>query len=389
MIPDYTLRVVSFGAGALGLFSGVLGSFAMLRKQSLLGDAVSHAALPGIALAFLLTGSRDHLPLLLGAGLTGWLGALLVNLIRDRTRIREDAALGLTLSVLFGAGLVLLTFIQKSANAAQAGLDRFLFGQASTILESDLVLIGIVGCGAVTLVVLLWKELALVTFDRDMAAALGYPARRLELLLTSLLVVAIVIGLQMVGVVLMSALVVAPAAAARQWTDRLPVMVILSGFFGALAGIAGAMLSSLARGLATGPSVVLVLGLLAVLSILVSPRRGVVWGFFRARTSRRRLRAEAVLADLWFMSRQHGAHDHPHDARALEALAGDRRAVARALEDLADRGLVIRQPGNLWALTRAGQVEAEREAEARLPEDPRGVKRGTVEGTESKTREQR
>src|SRR5688572_18085118 len=116
LIFDYTLRTVATGAATLGIVSGALGSYAVLRKQSLLGDAMSHAALPGIALAFLLTGSKAPLVLLLGAVIAGWIGTLLMISIVRMTRIKDDSALGLILSVFFGFGLMLLTFIQRRPN---------------------------------------------------------------------------------------------------------------------------------------------------------------------------------------------------------------------------------------------------------------------------------
>src|SRR3990172_3140392 len=221
LVSDYTLRQVAIGSAALGIVNGVLGSFAVLRKQSLLGDGISHAALPGIALAFLLTGSKSSLALLLGAAAAGWIGTLLIIGIVRHTRVKYDSALGLVLSVFFGFGLVLLTYIQKLPIATQAGLDKFLFGQAATLLRKDVMTIGVLGAIVVAFLFAFWKEFKLLSFDPDFAFSLGVPVRTLDVLLTSLLVVSIVIGLQIVGVVLMSAMVVAPAAAARQWTDRL------------------------------------------------------------------------------------------------------------------------------------------------------------------------
>ena len=236
LVFDYTLRTVALGAATLGLVSGVLGSFAVIRRQSLLGDAISHAALPGIALAFLLSGSRAPLVLVLGAAIAGWLGTLAVMVAVRQTRVKEDAALGIVLSVFFGFGLVLLTYIQRRPDASQAGLDRFLFGQAATLLGRDIATMAVLGALALIAVILLWKEFKLLSFDREFAASVGYPTRLLDVVLTSLIVIAIVIGLQAVGVVLMSAMIVAPAAAARQWTDRLSMMVVLSGALGALVG---------------------------------------------------------------------------------------------------------------------------------------------------------
>ncbi len=286
---DYTLRTVAAGAATLGLMSGALGSFAVLRRQSLLGDAVAHAALPGIALAFLITGSRETWALTIGAAIFGWVGALLVIAIRRTTRIKEDTALGLVLSVFFGFGLLLLTFIQKRPNSSQAGLDKFLFGQAATLLISDVWLIVALGAAAFAVIMIFWKEFKLLCFDADYGATLGLPMRLLDIALTTTLVIAIVAGLQTVGVILMSAMVVAPAAAARQWTNRLGVMVALAAAFGATAGIGGAIASSTAAGLPTGPMIVVCLSLIAAASLLLAPARGIVWRALRERRNRKQL----------------------------------------------------------------------------------------------------
>lgn len=282
LFSDYTLRTVALGSALLGIVSGALGAFAVLRRQSMLGDAMSHAALPGVVLAFIVTASKDSLALMIGAALAGWLGALLVTAVVRTTRIKSDSALGLALAVFFGLGLVLLTYVQKLPDAAQAGLDKYLFGQAATLLERDVMAMAALGMPALLLLALYWKELKLLTFDPDFATSIGLPVHLLDVLLTSLLVVAIVIGLQTVGVVLMSALIVAPAVAARQWTDRLGVMVLLSGAFGALAGVAGALISSTAARLPTGPTIVLCISAIVIVSLLLAPRRGLVWGWLNA-----------------------------------------------------------------------------------------------------------
>jgi manganese/zinc/iron transport system permease protein len=274
LVFDFTLRTIALSAALLGAVAGALGCFALLRGQSLLGDAISHAALPGIVLAFMLTGSRATPVLVLGAGVAGWLGALMVLGIVRAGRIPQDTALGIVLSSFFGLGLVLLTWVQQRPDARQAGLDTFLFGQAAALLPGDAAVLAGVGGGALLLVVLLWKEFALITFDPDHARAMGFPVRSLQVLLDGLLVVAIVLGLQMVGVVLMSALVVAPAAAARQWTRGLGAMVLLAGALGGLAGVLGSMVSAVAPGIPTGPVIVLVASALVALSLILGPRRG-------------------------------------------------------------------------------------------------------------------
>jgi len=287
VIFDYTLRNVALGSALLGIVGGVLGTFAVLRRQGLLGDALAHAALPGIALAFMLTGSKTSLVLMIGAAISGWLGMLLIIRIVQDTRLSEDTALGVVLTVFFGFGVVLLTYIQHSNNANQAGLDQYLFGQAATLVWENVVTMAALGSVALLLVALLFKEFKLLSFDPEFGASLGFPMRGLNVLLTSSIVIAVVIGLQTVGVVLMAAMLIAPAAAARQWTNRLGVMLALSGFFGGAAGVAGAMISVTARRVPTGPMIILCVTVIVVISILFAPERGIVWDSLRRRSLRR------------------------------------------------------------------------------------------------------
>ncbi|MGQ9482437.1 metal ABC transporter permease [Chloroflexus sp.] len=281
LFTDYTFRNVTLGAMLIGAISGFLGSFAVLRRQALLGDAMSHAALPGIALAFLITGQRDPFSLLIGAAIAALVAALWLLAVVRNTRIKDDAALALTLAVFFGFGLVLLSYLQRQPHAAQAGLKSFLFGQAAALIERDLWAMLAIGLPALFLVLIFWPQVKLISFDPDFARSLGVPVRRFEVLLTGIIVVAIVIGLQTVGVVLMSAMLIAPAVAARQWTNRLEYMVMLAAGFGALASLIGAWISTLGEGLATGPLIVLIMSLFAVLSLLLAPERGLIWRHMR------------------------------------------------------------------------------------------------------------
>jgi manganese/zinc/iron transport system permease protein len=298
LFTNYTLRTIALGAAALGIISGILGCFAVLRRQALLGDAMSHAALPGVVLAFMLTGSRAPLVLVLGAAVAGWLGALAVLTIVGMSRIKEDSAFGLVLSVFFAIGMVLLTIVQRGGQAGQAGLDTYLFGQAAALVESDVITIAVLGTIVLALVLLFWKEFKLLSFDPDYAASLGYPVHTLDILLTSLIVTSIVIGLQLVGVVLMSAMLVAPAAAARQWTNRLSTMALLAGGFGALAGVVGAIISATGRGLSTGPVIVVCISVVVLVSLLVAPGRGLLWEWLRQRANRRRYAHEGGIREL-------------------------------------------------------------------------------------------
>jgi manganese/zinc/iron transport system permease protein len=359
LLFDYTLRTVALGAGTLGIVAGALGTYAVLRRQSLLGDAISHAALPGIVLAFILTGMKSTFVLVLGAAVAGWLGTLVVMTVVRHSRLPEDSALGIVLSVFFGAGLVLLTYVQKLPDASQAGLDRFLFGQAATMLERDVVVIAALGAIALLAVFVFWKEFKLLSFDPEFGASLGMPMRTIDILLTTFLVIAIVIGLQTVGVVLMSAMVIAPAAAARQWTNSLSVMVLLSALFGAVAGVTGAVISSSAAHVPTGPTIVLAATSLVLISMAIAPERGLLWAAVQRRRQRQQIRADAVLGDLYALAGQH-EDEHAHDVTVLEAMRLGRTDVRRALDVLQERGLARRDAAGGWTITRAGRTEAER-----------------------------
>ena len=358
LLTNYTLRTVALGAATLGIVGGGLGTYAVLRGQSLLGDAISHAALPGIALAFLLTGTKDPFVLMLGAAGAGVLATLVILGVTETTRVKYDSALALMLSVFFGFGLVLLTYIQRHAGASQAGLDAFLFGQAAALVERDVVTMAVLGGIALLTMGLCWKEFKLLAFDRTFGASIGLPMRRLDIVLTTLLVVAIVIGLQTVGVVLMSAVIIAPAAAARQWTNRLSLMTLLAAGFGALSGVSGAVISASTANMPTGPTIVLCMGTVVIVSLLGAPNRGLLWQWWRDRRNARRLRRETVLLDLYALALQHGALDHAHDEAVLAAMnawAGSPRYVLQRLE--AD-GLVARVDDTRWRLTEAGATRA-------------------------------
>lgn len=362
LLSDFTVRNVMLGAMFLGISSGVLGSFAVLRKQSLLGDMLSHAALPGICLGFLIVGSRQLVPLLAGALISGTIAALFMLLLTQRSRLKTDAAIGSALSFFFAIGIVLLTYIQAKPNANQAGLTAFLFGQAAAIVPSDLWILGSISLLSVLGIVLFWKEFKLVTFDGAFANTLGLPSTVLEVILTCMVALAVVMGLQFVGVVLMAAMIIAPAVAARQWTEKLEVMVILAAAFGALSGVAGALISALARGLATGPVIVLCVSLVVLLSLLFAPGRGLLWEFWRQRQQHSALRSRQLLSSLYKLSRQHANLHYPTEESMLNAYFGtSTRAVFQELER---RGFIkasshMPEEGLHWELTETGIREAQ------------------------------
>lgn len=276
LLTDPNMQWILIGSMLLGLSSGVLGSFAYLRKQSLMGDALAHAALPGICISFMLTGSKSIGFFLIAAAIAGLIATFGIGYITRNTRIKQDTALGIVLSVFFGFGIVLLTQIQHSDSGNQSGLDKFLFGQAASMVLSDVVTMGVVALLLVLVCTILFKEFKLLSFDPGFARGLGFPVPFLDQFMMFLIVVAVVVGIQAVGVVLMSALLITPAVSARYWTERLGVMVVLSGLFGAMSGTVGTLLSATANDLPTGPLSVLAATLLFVLSVLFAPRRGVL-----------------------------------------------------------------------------------------------------------------
>lgn len=287
LLCDYTFQVVALGSALLGIVSGVLGCFTVLRRQSLLGDGVSHSALPGVVAAFLLTGSKSTEALLIGALMTGLASAFLISGIIRFSRVKSDSALALVMSVFFGIGLVLLTYAQRLPDAIQAGLTRFIYGQASTLLSRDVAIIAVCGTVILGAVAVFRKELTIFAFDPEFARSIGYKTSRINLLLTLLTVLTIVLGLQTVGAVLMSAMLVSPAVAARQWTDRLSAMLVLAAVFGAVSGVLGALISTAASGIPTGPSIVVCINVIVLISLLSAPRRGIISRVLRRRILRK------------------------------------------------------------------------------------------------------
>ena len=355
LFTDYTLGVITLGTAILGAVTGMLGSFAVLRKQSLLGDAISHAALPGIALAFLFTGAKESNVLLIGALVSGLLGAFWIRGMVKNTHLKSDTALGLVLSLFFGLGMLLLTYIQKLPNANQAGLDKYLFGQAATLVAKDVwIMIAITGVSLFVLM-LFWKEFKLLLFDADYTKTLGFNTRIIDTLITFFIVVAIVIGLQTVGVVLMSAMLLAPAAAARQWTNKLSVMIVLAAFFGAFSGVFGTAISATQSNLSTGPVIVLVAASFVLISFIFSPGRGLLFRELRFRKNRRELELKKTLQFMYSIAVNHEDITHPHTVKILNDFQGFTR---KSLQKMVDKQWVTLE-GNMWAMTPIGYEEAE------------------------------
>ena len=297
---NHTFRMVFFGTTVIGLVAGALGSFAYLRKQSLISDVIAHSALPGALLAFLTAvvvlgvSGRNMLGLIVGAVTTGTLAALFANLIAARTKIRIDTAMAISLTVFFGAGMLVLRIIANGPFPGKGGIEDYLFGNASVITIADLATSTAVGALALILMLVFWKEFTLRTFDPVHSTVLGFRASVIDTLMFTTIVIAIVIGVKAVGVVLMIAFVVTPPAAARQWASTLPGMVALSGAFGAIGSGVGAYLSIAVGNIPTGPVIVLTLFVIFLVSLLASPRRSVITTTLRRARARESLRRELL-----------------------------------------------------------------------------------------------
>jgi len=357
---DPNIRFVVLGSVMLTASSAIVGSFTFLNKRSLVGDAIAHAVLPGICLGFLLAGTKNPFFLIGGAFATGWISLVAVDYITRRSRIKEDTAIGLVLSVFFGLGIVLLTVIQKSGNAAQSGLDHFLFGKAASLVGQDLYTFAAVAVVLLIAVFLLFKEFTLLAFDKDFARAIGLPVKKIELVLTSLIVLAVVIGIQAVGVVLMAAILITPAAAARFWTDRMGVMFLLASIFGAVSGLAGAYISYVAPAMPTGPWIVIVISSIAFISFFLAPRRGVISRLFKQGRIRKTINDENVLKALYQLGEE---SRHFYLQRSVDEIIRRRKFqrenLVHVLKRLRNQGYV-EQTGNLWGLTEAGKVRGQR-----------------------------
>lgn len=371
LLQDHNTRVVLIGVTLLGLSAGLVGSFTLLRKRSLMGDALSHAALPGVCLAFLIGTAMGinarSLPLLLtGAAVSGLAGVASITFVRRLTRLREDAALGIVLSVYFGAGVALLTMIQQLPGGSKAGLESFIYGKTASMLASDATLIAVVAAIAVLIVMLLFKELTLLCFDEAFTGTLGFPVLRLDLVLMALVVLVTLIGLQAVGLVLMIALLVIPAAAARFWTENLYRMTLISAALGGTGGFIGALLSAFFPNLPSGAVIVLVCSSLFFLSMLFGQSRGVLIRAHRRGRLNDAVDRQHLLRGMFELVEARGDSSAvtATDRVSLSDLTTHRTwrplRLHRQINRLIRAGLVWRHSDNTLSLTTAGLAEAAR-----------------------------
>ncbi|MEM6678614.1 MAG: metal ABC transporter permease [Pseudomonadota bacterium] len=357
----YNSALVTLGAALLGIAAGAGGTFMFLRKRALVSDAVAHATLPGIGLAFIamvaLGGDgRNLIGLLAGSALTATLGLLLVQRMTARTRLSEDAAIGAVLSVFFGAGIVLLTVIQNMSLGRQAGLEDFLLGATAGMLFQDAVVIAVGGALVAGLAWALRRPMTMVAFDEDYATSAGIDVPRIDLAMMALVMAVVVVGLKIVGLVLIVALLIIPPVTARFWTERADRVFLIAAALGGLSGWTGAALSASAPALPTGPIIVLVATVLFLASMLFAPARGLLASFIAHRRFQRRVHRRQGLLAL--------AHGEPvHERFTIRVLGAEglirpdgvatEAGAAQAAKALRDerRWAVVRQLHQNTALT--------------------------------------
>lgn len=273
---SYNAQWVLLSTLILGMASGAIGTLTYWKRQSLMSDALSHAALPGVIIGFIVAGSKNLPVMLVGAAISALLGAFLIQWIRSASRVKEDAAMGIILSVFFGLGIMLLTFVNRMSGGGQSGLDNFIFGQAASMVQSDVKLMTYLALVVLLVVVVGYKEWKLFLFDPGFAHGLGLSNRLMNAVYTFVMVLVIVIGIQAVGVILMAALMIIPAVSARYWTNSFKLMLILSAIIGGSAGVLGTVVSTLGKGWPTGPFIVIAASSLFVISFFFGASKGLV-----------------------------------------------------------------------------------------------------------------
>ena len=353
---DPSVRYALAGSMLLGITCGLLGSFIVVRKMALVGDALSHAVLPGVAIGFLWNMSKDPVAIFIGATIAGLLGTVVVRLITQTTHLKEDTALGLVLATFFAVGICLLTMIQRLPTGNKSGIDKFLFGQAAAMGPGDIKLMAIVTVLSIVVITLFYKEFLVTSFDPGFASATGFPTQLIHYGLMLLLAFAIVIALQAVGVVLVSAMLITPAAAAYLLTDRMSRMLWLAAIFGLLAGALGSVVSCLGPNLPTGPLMVLAATTVFIVAFLFSPQHGIVNRWWRQRSRSQRVQRENTLKSIYHVleSRQTVG-----EGVSLRELAERRRETieeaARQAAELRRHELAtLHEEGDLIFLTPAG-----------------------------------
>lgn len=287
ILMSHNAQWVIFSTLILGIASGMMGCLSYWKRQSLMSDALSHAALPGVVVGFALIGVKSLPMMMAGAAISAVIAAFLIQWIRTSTRIKEDTAMGIILSVFFGFGIMLLTMVNRMPGGNQSGLDSFIFGQAASMVRKDVYTMLMLAALVILVLFIGFKEWKLFLFDPDFARGLGLSGRLMNGIYLTVLVLVIITGIQVVGVILMSALLIIPAVSARYWTQSFKWMVILSALFGGGAGMIGTIISTMGQGWPTGPFIIVTSSALFVISLVFGAQKGLLIQALQLRTQRK------------------------------------------------------------------------------------------------------
>lgn len=356
---DANITNVLLGTLMLGFTCGIVGVLVVLNKKALIVDAVSHSILPGICVGFMLSGVKNPVYLIAGGMVAGAIAVFLVDWISKKSRIKKDASIAITLSVLFSVGVILLNLIQHSGNSNQSGLSDFLFGKAATIVESDLYVFAFI-CGLVLIIIpIFYQHFKIALFDAGFAKTIGLSEKLIQSLISGLIIISTAIGIQTVGIILMSALIITPASSAFFWTNNFKKSIILSGLFAAISSVLGVFISYLSPDMPTGPWIIVMLSSIAILSAFFS-KKGLITKRIKAINNARKMIADNVLKTLYKLGE---AQNQIENGRSLEEIQNF-RAIAqtdlnKGLSILKNNGLVL-EAGSIWTLTEKGISEAKR-----------------------------
>lgn len=352
-LSDPNVRFVVISSVLLGIAASAVGVFAYLRRNTLVGETVAHSMLPGIGFAFMISGSRDPLYLVLGAIVAGWISVLFMEWIGKKGPLKNDIALAITLTGFFAIGILLMTHIQRGGYGDHSGLDHYIFGNVAAMTRQDTLVFGGLALGVLSVLGLMYKELKLFSFNPEYAQANGLPTKAIEIGLSTITILAIAAGIKAVGIVLMAALLIIPSAAARYWMGRLNGMLWLSALFGAVSGIFGAFISYQYSGLPTGPLIVVMLALLTALSVLVAPRTGLAAKHLRKLRRGRQMRAENFVKQVYQLAE--GCNDFEGTFSMMEIrnrFAYSRRESYRAMRLAVAFGWVLPKMGGVRLTSR-------------------------------------
>ena len=354
-----TLWVSVLGNMLLAGLASFIGVLAYLQKRSLTSDAMAHAALPGICLAYIIAGQKNFTVLSIGAFVFGLLALQTINRITRRGQDNKtDTAIALTLTTFFALGVFLLTYIQHKANGSQSGLDKYLFGKAASLLEQDVVVYLSFGGIALLVTLLFYRPILYSLFDESYLRTVGYPVRFFRGMASALLIVAVLLGIQSVGVVLMSALLITPVGAALFFSRQSKVIILIAFVLGLLGGLGGTMSSFYFHGLPTGPAIVVCLTILAVGSALLAPQNGILARWVRRRAYNLKTACENTLKAVY----QHGelTQDRTPFSPADRLFSFMNATLKRGVfYTLVRNGFISRQKG-VYLLTEKGEAEGRR-----------------------------